>query len=40
MQLSQKRKIVFNFFFNFQNIDSTLNIFKKKTTVIVDVFLN
>ena len=40
MQLSQKRKIFSNFFFTFVNLDSILNIFKNKMTVITDVFLN
>ena len=40
MQLSQKRKILSNFFLHFLNYDSILNIFKKKMTLIADVFLN
>ena len=42
MQLSQKRKIFsqFFFFFQFQNLDSILNILKKKMTLIADIFLN
>ena len=43
MQLSQKLKIFsifFFFFLNFLNLDSNLNIFKKKMTLIPNVFLN
>ena len=45
MQLSQKRKklspfFFFFFFLNFLNLDSILNISKKKITVIANVFLN
>ena len=41
MQLSQKRKTFSPFFFShFVNLDSNLNIFKKKLTLIADVFLN
>ena len=41
MQLSQKRKISSDFFFlDFLNLDSILKIFKKKMTLIADVFLN
>ena len=40
MQLSQKRKILSNFFLHFLNYHSILNIFKKKMTLIADVFLN
>ena len=40
MQISQKRKIFCEFFFNFLNLDSILNIFKKEMTLIPDVFLN
>ena len=29
-----------NFFFDFENLDSIFNIFKKKMTLIADVFLN
>ena len=43
MQLSQKRKTFSDFFFfflHFLNLDSILNIFKKKMTVTADVFFN
>ena len=42
MQWSQKQKIFSNFFFDFLNLHSILNIFqkKKKKTFIADVFLN
>ena len=44
MQLSQKRKklspLFFFFFLNFLNLDSILNISKKKITLIANVFLN
>ena len=44
MQLSQKRKklspFFFFFFLNFLNLDSILNISKKKITLIANVFLN
>ena len=44
MQLSQKRKTFSAFFFcfvlHFVNLDSNLNVFKKKMTLIADVFLN
>ena len=43
MQLSQKQKTFFRFFFFFlvfQNLGSILNVFKKKMTLIADVFLN
>ena len=40
MQLSQKEKILGDFFLHFQNLDPVLNIFKKKMTLIADVFLN
>ena len=40
MQLSQKRKIFSKFFFNFLSLDSTLNIFKKKMTLIAGAFSN
>ena len=41
MSLSQKRKIFSQFFFlHFLNLDPILNIFKKKETLIADVFLN
>ena len=39
MQLTMKTKIFSNFFLHFLNLDSILNIFKKKITLIVDVFL-
>ena len=34
------KKIFPIFFFRFRNLDSTLNIFKKKMTLIADIFLN
>ena len=40
MQLSQKTKVFSNFFLNFLNLYSILNIFKKRKTHIADVFLN
>ena len=40
MQLSKKRNIFSQFFLHFRNLDSILNIFKKKMTLIADVFLN
>ena len=44
MQLSQKRKklspFFFFFFLNFINFYSILNIYKKKITLIANVFLN
>ena len=41
MQLSQKQKIICQFFFlYFVNLDSILNIFEKRMTIIADVFLN
>ena len=43
MQLSQKRKIFSEFFFffwYFVNLDSILNILKKRMTLIGDVLLN
>ena len=43
MHLSHKRKRfseIFFFFLHFLNFDSILNIFKKKMTLISDVFLN
>ena len=40
MQLSQKRKTFYKlFFFHFLNLDSILNIFKKKMTLKADLFL-
>ena len=42
MELSEKQKTFSQFFFfflHFRNLDSILNIFKKKMTFIVDVFL-
>ena len=39
IQLSQKQKLFFNFFFHFQNLYSTLNIRVKNMTLISDVFL-
>ena len=40
MQLSQKRKIFSHFYLYVLNLDSISNIFKKKMTLIADVFLN
>ena len=43
MQSSQKQKTfsqIFFFFFHFRNLDSILNIFQKRMTLIADVFLN
>ena len=41
MQISQKRKIFSDFFsLHFGSLDSILKIFKKKMTLIADVFLN
>ena len=40
MQLSQKPKIFSEFFLHVRHLDSILNIFKKKMTLIADVFLN
>ena len=40
MQLSQKEKILRDFFLHFRNLDPVLNIFKKKMTLIADAFLN
>ena len=40
MQLFQKRKIFSRFFLNFLNLDSILNIFKNKMTLIADIFSN
>ena len=40
MQLSQKRKILSNFFLYFINLDSSLDILKKKMTLIANVFCN
>ena len=40
MQLSNKTNIFSQFFWHFQNWDSILNIFKKKMTLIAEVFLN
>ena len=41
IQLSRKRNILSQFFFlNFRNLDSILNIFRKKMIFIADVFLN
>ena len=36
----RNEKYFMNFFFNFLNLDSILNIFKKKMTLITDVFFN
>ena len=38
MQLSKKQKLFSNFLLHFPNLDSILNFFKKKTTLIADVF--
>ena len=38
MQLSQKLKILMDFFLHFQNLYYILNIFKKAMTIIADVF--
>ena len=40
MELSQKPKHFLNFLLHFLNLDSIFNIFKKKMTLIADVFLN
>ena len=40
MQLTMKTKIFSNFFLHFLNLDSVLNIFKKKVTLMPNVFLN
>ena len=40
MQLSNKTNIFSQFFWHFQNLDSILNSFKKKMTLIAEVFLN
>ena len=40
MQLSEKNKFFRFFFFHFGNLQLILNIFKKKMTLIGDVFLN
>ena len=48
MQFSHKEKVfsnfflffIFFFFLNFLNLDSILNIFQKKVTLIADIFLN
>ena len=41
MQISHKRNIFSQFFlFHFRNLDSILNIFKKKMPLIADAFLN
>ena len=40
MQLSKKGKTFSAFFWYIVNLDSMLNIFKKKVTFIADVFLN
>ena len=41
MHLSEKRKIFCHFFFfQFGNLESILNIFKRKMTLIADVFLS
>ena len=40
MQLSQKRKIFSQFFMHFENLEPISNNFKKKVTLINDVFLN
>ena len=38
MKLPQKKKSFLNFFFNVQNLELILNIFKKKMTLIADKF--
>ena len=40
MQLSDKLKILSNFFLHFVNLDSILNFFKRKMTLIADAFFN
>ena len=40
MQLSKKPKIFSECFLAFLNLDSILNIFRKKVTLIADVLLN
>ena len=40
MQLSEKGNIFSQFFWPFRNLDSILNSFKKKMTLIAEVFLN
>ena len=40
MQLYKKRKILSSFFLHFLNLDSILNFFEKKMTLIADVFWN
>ena len=40
MQLSQKRKILSNFFFTFSKLRFNFEHFQKKMTLIADVFLN
>ena len=39
MQLSQKRKIICNFFLHFPNLNWIINILRKKVILIADVFL-
>ena len=39
MQLSQKRKIISEYFLHFANLDLILNISKKNMTLIADAFL-
>ena len=39
MQLSEKRKYFMNFFLNFPNLDSVLNIFKTNMMLLADVYL-
>ena len=36
----RKKKYFLDFFWNFQNLDSIFDIFKRKMTLIADVFLN
>ena len=36
----RNKKLLLDIFFSFQNLDPILNIFKKKMTLIADVFLN
>ena len=40
MQLSQKQNIFSQFILPYGNLDSVLNILKKKMTLLADVFLN
>ena len=40
MSETKKMFLIFFFFLDFRYLDSILNIFKKKATLIADVFLN